>query len=322
MSISSWHSAAGLALLLCPCPGRAPAGVMAREVPEPRGRPNLYRASAMILALACILAPATAQDVITSESTQKKPGPEVTCDPEEMYRHENHCCFYCPPGTLVTQPCTSQGTLGVCDECPLGEYSPPNSRDHCTPCTRCKEDQEMRAPCYKETDAQCRCKAGHYCEGPDCATCRPCRPRCPEGEELLQGCTDTADIVCEAPTTGGTGKSYLCFLLLLLPLILIILRVRKWKFSGTKSSQAVPVNGQVNSPRSSAASEGVAGRPLLTEVLETEINGRHGEEEGGQMTTASQSGRSENSNGLPVSLSQPLTGGNPFWVGSPAATGR
>ncbi|XP_051820073.1 tumor necrosis factor receptor superfamily member 23-like isoform X2 [Antechinus flavipes] len=169
----------------------------------PRKRRYLSRALTMILVLAWIPAPARAQDMTTSESTLrstgKDPGPEVTCDPEGEYRHGTLCCLRCPPGTWAIQPCDAQSALGICAECPLGQYAQDN---RCWPCTRCREDQEMLFPCYSESDIQCRCKAGHYCEGPECAVCRPCRTSCPEGEELLQGCTDTADIVCGAPITA------------------------------------------------------------------------------------------------------------------------
>ncbi|XP_051820075.1 tumor necrosis factor receptor superfamily member 23-like isoform X4 [Antechinus flavipes] len=175
----------------------------------------------------------------TLRSTGKDPGPEVTCDPEEEYRHGTHCCLRCPPGTRVTQPCTAQGTLGVCAECPLGQYSHKNGLDHCWPCTRCREDQEMWAPCYRKSDARCRCKAGHYCEGPDCAACLPCRTSCPEGEELLQRCTDTADIVCGAPPTGGPDMSWLWpILIVFLVLVLIIWGVGKCRCSRARSGSS------------------------------------------------------------------------------------
>ncbi|KAM8971252.1 tumor necrosis factor receptor superfamily member 26-like isoform 2-T2 [Sarcophilus harrisii] len=283
-----------------------------------RAHPYLCAALLVLLGLACIPTLARAQDMTMSESTlnQKDPMPKVTCDPEE-YSHGTHCCLPCPPGTGVVKPCASQGTLGVCEKCPLGKYS---HKNHCQPCTRCREEQEMVIPCHRESDTRCRCKARDYCEGQNCTTCRPCRTRCPEGEELLQGCTNTTDIVCGVPTTGGPNNSWLWLLLLILPIVamvgFIIWDVRKWKSSRSRPSWAVTVEGQVNSPRPSTASEGATGQPLLTQMLEieNEINCRQREEEGGQRTaTASQSPCLSPSQGgihSGLDLQQPLPDGS------------
>uniref|UniRef100_A0A4X2LKD8 TNFR-Cys domain-containing protein n=1 Tax=Vombatus ursinus TaxID=29139 RepID=A0A4X2LKD8_VOMUR len=126
-----------------------------------------------------------------------------SCDSEKEYWHEGHCCSYCPAGTHVYKHCVISHTLGICQECPLGEYAPKNGLETCRQCAQCREDQEMLMPCYKNINAKCQCKEGYYCEGPDCKVCQPCTKRCPEGKQILQRCNATTDILCGVP---GTGK--------------------------------------------------------------------------------------------------------------------
>ncbi|XP_074083705.1 tumor necrosis factor receptor superfamily member 26-like [Macrotis lagotis] len=131
--------------------------------------------------------------------------PGETCDSKTEYWHKEHCCLYCQPGTYVLTHCTTPHTLGRCQPCPLGEYAPHNKLEVCRPCTQCRREQVMLSPCWSYVDTECQCQEGYYCATPDCETCQHCSKRCPEGEEILQACNATSNIVCGAPDQGHTS---------------------------------------------------------------------------------------------------------------------
>ncbi|XP_072495561.1 tumor necrosis factor receptor superfamily member 10A-like [Notamacropus eugenii] len=152
--------------------------------------------------MASAAAPVMKKLASTLLSSENDRAPGGTCDLKNEYWHDDRCCLYCLPGTRVLKHCTIPHTLGSCEGCPPGEYALKNGLETCRQCAQCREDQEMVRPCLGSMNTKCQCKEGYYCASPDCEMCQRCTERCPEGMEILQGCTRTADTECGAPGTG------------------------------------------------------------------------------------------------------------------------
>ncbi|XP_014115065.1 PREDICTED: tumor necrosis factor receptor superfamily member 10A isoform X3 [Pseudopodoces humilis] len=138
-------------------------------------------------------------------------------------------CQKCPAGTYIAEECKEQNGSGRCEPCAYGEYMEyPNAFQWCRDCLKCREDQVERSPCQPVRNTVCACRNGTFCP-PDhpCEMCQKCRPRCPEGQEVLKPCTPDSDLQC-GPATN-TGPLYLWAILAIGAPILLVIAFCLWK---------------------------------------------------------------------------------------------
>ncbi|XP_058715126.1 tumor necrosis factor receptor superfamily member 10A-like isoform X6 [Poecile atricapillus] len=138
-------------------------------------------------------------------------------------------CQKCPAGTYIAEECKEQNGSGRCEPCAYGEYMEyPNAFQWCRDCLKCREDQVERSPCQPVRNTVCACRNGTFCP-PDhpCEMCQKCRPRCPEGQEVLKPCTPDSDLQC-GPATN-TGPLYLWVIAAVGVLTLLVIVFCLWK---------------------------------------------------------------------------------------------
>ncbi|XP_043827968.1 LOW QUALITY PROTEIN: tumor necrosis factor receptor superfamily member 23-like [Dromiciops gliroides] len=121
-------------------------------------------------------------------------------------------------GTRVLKHCTVPHTMGICENCPLGEYALKNGLATCRQCAQCRRDEVMVKPCYGGTNTECHCKEGYYCEATSCEACWRCTERCPEGKHILQPCNATANTLCGVSSTGVHSSLWSLMLLVVIPI--------------------------------------------------------------------------------------------------------
>ncbi|XP_067396732.1 tumor necrosis factor receptor superfamily member 10B-like isoform X4 [Emydura macquarii macquarii] len=114
------------------------------------------------------------------------------CDDGE-YLHQDYCCKYCRAGTYVAKHCKVPHTEGICSRCTDGkDYTAhANGLDECIRCKLCKDDQITVSICTSTSDTECQCKPGYFCPTQGCEMCYRCKPKCPEGKEIVRKCNAT-----------------------------------------------------------------------------------------------------------------------------------
>ncbi|XP_036151534.1 tumor necrosis factor receptor superfamily member 4 isoform X3 [Myotis myotis] len=101
----------------------------------------------------------------------------------------------CEAGHYVSADCT-MGQAVRCCPCPPDSFlAHPSRAQSCSPCTQCREDQEMVSDCTPKRDRKCQCKTEEfYCDSEHCLEgCHPCT-RCPGA--TLRTCNATRDTEC------------------------------------------------------------------------------------------------------------------------------
>ncbi|XP_060106576.1 tumor necrosis factor receptor superfamily member 26-like [Heteronotia binoei] len=129
----------------------------------------------------------------------------------EFYDYEGRRCKMCPAGSYVFQHCETTDTESSCKPCSSDSFTMHLNRFHaCVPCKICRPlDQVTLKSCSTTSNAECACNKGTFCL-PDqpCETCHKCKPRCPDGEQMVQPCTSQSDIQCmPVPTSSPTPSS-------------------------------------------------------------------------------------------------------------------
>ncbi|XP_036151796.1 uncharacterized protein LOC118649099 [Myotis myotis] len=171
----------------------------------------------------------------------------------------------CEAGHYVSADCT-MGQAVRCCPCPPDSFlAHPNRAQSCSPCTQCREDQEMVSDCTPKQDRKCQCKTGEfYCDSEHCLEgCNPCT-RCPEGKVVLQTCNATADTLCGWPGPGPGKRHRFCWmagwLFAAVAGALVILCVRKPGDGGGRAACCCPHAGPVST-----------GRPYRRDSLESSV---------------------------------------------------
>ncbi|KAK5901248.1 hypothetical protein CgunFtcFv8_026139 [Champsocephalus gunnari] len=132
-----------------------------------------------------------------------------TCVENEQYLQQGLCCLNCQAGTFVHKVCEREQEQGTCVSCEHGqtytEHS--NGMNRCLPCTHCRSDEIVTAPCSTTTDTRCQCKSGTFCV-PDqaCEVCKRCA-RCKPGEEEVKKCTPFSNTECRKRDPSPTEKT-------------------------------------------------------------------------------------------------------------------
>uniref|UniRef100_A0A8C5Q771 Nerve growth factor receptor n=1 Tax=Leptobrachium leishanense TaxID=445787 RepID=A0A8C5Q771_9ANUR len=118
---------------------------------------------------------------------------EVKSCPSKQFTDSGECCHGCPAGEGVSQPCGTNQT--VCDTClDSVTYSDTYSySEPCKPCTECKGNKRMLAPCVETDDAVCACAYGSFEENNQCKSCQIC----PKGWGMIMSCSTNQDTTCE-----------------------------------------------------------------------------------------------------------------------------
>ncbi|XP_059566785.1 tumor necrosis factor receptor superfamily member 26-like [Myotis daubentonii] len=115
-----------------------------------------------------------------------------------------------------------------CCPCPPDSFlAHPSRAQSCSPCTQCREDQEMVSDCTPTQDRRCQCKTGEfYCDSEHCLEgCYRCTS-CP-GATLLT-CTPTRDTMCApaaqpepGPPAGSLSVSALAVSVVCIGIVII-----------------------------------------------------------------------------------------------------
>ncbi|KAM3599796.1 uncharacterized protein V6R79_011748 [Siganus canaliculatus] len=132
-----------------------------------------------------------------------------TCVENEQYLHQGLCCLNCQAGTFVKKECEVDHEQGTCVPCEHGqtytEHS--NGMNRCLPCTHCRSDETVTAPCSTIADTKCQCKPGTFCV-PDqaCEVCKRCA-KCKPGEEEVKKCTPVSNTECRKRPQSPTKPS-------------------------------------------------------------------------------------------------------------------
>uniref|UniRef100_A0ACB8EXU3 Uncharacterized protein n=1 Tax=Sphaerodactylus townsendi TaxID=933632 RepID=A0ACB8EXU3_9SAUR len=231
----------------------------------------------------------------------------------EFYDHKGHLCRMCPPGNSVLQHCETSGSNSTCKPCSNDSFSTHwNSFHECVPCKVCRPlDQVTLKLCSRTSNAECACKEGAFFCSPSqpCETCHTCKPRCPDGEEMVQPCTPQSDIQCVPITTSSptvpSGKSdskaIVPLWILLGIILLIILGCVMYKYRKTLQRSSAPVLQCSRDHTTGTKANSIRSKTLLW--LQTKLT--RGQPESGdnewnaQVDLASQSHSGSNTTGQP-----------------------
>ncbi|XP_067396730.1 tumor necrosis factor receptor superfamily member 10B-like isoform X2 [Emydura macquarii macquarii] len=144
------------------------------------------------------------------------------CDDGE-YLHQDYCCKYCRAGTYVAKHCKVPHTEGICSRCTDGkDYTAhANGLDECIRCKLCKDDQITVSICTSTSDTECQCKPGYFCPTQGCEMCYRCKPKCPEGKEIVRKCNATGS----ANAAGWVGGAFVFVFVIVLSVCLLY---KKW----------------------------------------------------------------------------------------------
>ncbi|KAI4816200.1 hypothetical protein KUCAC02_008537 [Chaenocephalus aceratus] len=116
-----------------------------------------------------------AECVMARNYSNRSEGESGTDAGEVALKSQNLCC--------IKSARESRSRERVCPVSTEDVHGALQRDDRCLPCTHCRSDEIVTAPCSTTTDTRCQCKSGTFCV-PDqaCEVCKRCA-RCKPGEE-------------------------------------------------------------------------------------------------------------------------------------------
>ncbi|XP_055439226.1 LOW QUALITY PROTEIN: tumor necrosis factor receptor superfamily member 26-like [Bubalus kerabau] len=164
---------------------------------------------------------------------------ETSCNPGEYeVPGDLSCSRFCPAGYYVSRPIDQDHHIGACSQCESGTFrAHPNEQTQCTPCAKCREDQEVVKRCTATSDQECQCQPGKFfCDSVNCReSCFRCT-RCEGDSAILQPCNATSNTICavnpQSGNSGSSGGAYLgvrvevyIFIIFILSIVLVLIIV-------------------------------------------------------------------------------------------------
>ncbi|XP_023694352.1 hematopoietic death receptor isoform X2 [Paramormyrops kingsleyae] len=167
---------------------------------------------------------------VESASPRKRTVRHVSCQENQEYKHENHCCLNCPAGEYVKEQCTAHLARGTCEPCPHETFTEHgNGLTQCLPCKKCHIDEDMIKSCTSTQNTECQCKPGLFCV-PDqaCEVCKKCS-KCKLDEEEVKNCTSISNTVCKMKSSSFTVSGVIASVIVLCIFVTLVICFICWR---------------------------------------------------------------------------------------------